>query len=305
VKKKETIIYDVSAETIISAAELYDKLAATGSWNKNTVAKALGISITQASKIIRMVEALHLHEEYATIRGVNADQKRIIFRKKLQKYPLFEEYVYHRSNGDSPEDAARKAVAIYQITMKPEKAAKILERWAKYAQIDTNKLSQEKAPNEKLLTLINALDDELRAKVWVRKILGEDIHMLEDDTLTSIVTAIVMANSDPKRSIEKMREYLEDALRDIAKTLDVKDLDKANGPAAVAQKLRGAGKILKKHLAVIEGLSQIGAMAHHGKDKETNEKWVNSQDAAVASLYLAVVCIRSVIKYITDNKQYF
>lgn len=317
-------IYPVDAKRIIEVAELYWKYKESNkdlNKEKKYVAQALGVSEVTLQNAIGAMKQLKLDEVAEQIAVSTPEGQRRIFRKALQSYKPFLDFLFFLNKGDKPEKAIRKVLTVYDIKRKAEDVLWAFKNWGCFAGIfkdGTFELLEDIKPLEPPLVekLREALNDEIKARLWVRNVLGESENFLSQDEYESLIKAILKVTEDPRESVKLAGEVLEDVLRKVAKDRGV-DVCKKNGITQIAEELRKGRVLAGKHVPMLrgievfldrdifDGLAAFRNMAHHSKDKEELKRWEMSEELALAYAIIVLLCIKSVIYYVVRKKLVF
>lgn len=316
-------IYKVSAYYIVKVVELYEKYKQIGKdFNASSVARALDTSEVNARNAIKAAEQLGLMRVSESILYASSDEQRKIFRKMLQSYNPFLDFVFFLNKGDKAYQAVRKIIEIYNINRKPEDILWTFKNWGIFAGIFKDKGEFEFSDNiaplkpKKINELSDLLDNEIKIMIWVKKVLGEAESYLSNDEYEDIIKAISIMEKDPRNSIKLIGEVLEDILRRIAVENGI-DVGKKNGISEIATELRKHKILASKHIGVLrgiqvfldrdifDGLSAFRNMAHHSLDKYEMKKWELSEELALSYLIQVILCIKSMYFYVTKKQLKF
>lgn len=314
-------LYKVDAQAIIKCVELYGRLKKyETSIDYDKISEGIGTKTRKAREAIKAAGELKLLDISDKFVPASHDEQRLLFRKALQSFEPFIDFIMFLEKGNDPYEAARKVRSIFGVERNTEDVLWVLREWGSFAGIlseDNYKLIDEfKALKQSSVSkLLLEVDNELRAKLYLRKILGDAIKHLTDEE-NSLIKAILNIQKDPRTSIQTAGEALEDYLREIAKIRDV-DVSKQNGILQIAEALRKSGVIAGKHVQVLKGLqvfldrdifeefSAFRNMAHHGKDKKEMRKWELSEELALSYIIQVLLCIKSLYYYVVEDKLVF
>ncbi len=317
-------IYPVDAKWIIEITELYWKYKESNkdiNKEKKSVAEALGVSEVTVQNAMGAMKQLKLDEIAEKVAVSTSEEQRQLFRKALQSYQPFLDFLFFLNKGEKPDKAIRKVLSIHDIKRKPKDALWAFKNWGCFAGIfkdGTFELLEDIRSLEPPLVeeLKNALNNEIKARLWTRNVLGESESYLSEDEYESLIKAILKVREDPRESVKLAGEVLEDVLRKIAKDRDV-DVRKRSGIAQIAEELRKKGILAGKHIPILkglevfldrdifEGLAAFRNMAHHSKDKEELKRWEFSEELALAYVIIVLLCIKSLIYYTIKKKLKF
>jgi len=320
---KKYRLYKIDAQTITKCVELYGKFKDIGSKVDYTkISEGLGISPRKAREALKAAEELKLLNISSKFVSASPEEQRLLFRKALQSFRPFIDFVFFLvEKGDAPDEAARKIKSLYNVERKPEDILWVFKKWGNFAEIflnDTFKLV-DKLKNSKpsrISELLSQMDNELKAKLWLEKVLGDARHYISNEEYDSLTEAILHVQKNPRRSVQSAGEVLEDYLRKIANDRGI-DVNKKNGISQIAEELRKNGVIASKHIPILkglqvflerdifDGLAAFRNMAHHGKDKKDMKKWELSEELALTYVIQVVLCIKSLYYYAIEDRLTF
>jgi len=310
-------IYPVDAKRIIEVTELWEKYKKIGKEpTKSSIAKALNVSEVTAQNAIGAMKQLKLDEVSDKIANSNLEEQKQWFRKSLQSYDPFLEFVNFINKGDSPSKAIQKVIEIYGIKRKPKDVLWAFQNWGVFAGIFKNKnfelLESIKSLKPSKIAELELLDNELKAKIWIKKVLEDVGTYLTTEEYESLIKSILDIKNDPRNSIKLAGEVLEDTLRKIARDKNV-NVSKKNGISEIAEELRKNKIIASKHIGILKGiqvfldrdifnnLSSFRNMAHHSIDKYEMKKWELSEELALSYVIQVILCIKSLYYYVIEN----
>ncbi len=316
-------IYPVNAKIIIEVIELYEKYKKTGKeLDKTSISKALGLSEVTIQNSIGAMKQLKLDDISDIIENSNKEKQKILFREALQSYKPFLEFLYFLEKGEDPSKAIQKIIEIFNIKRRIKDVKWTFQNWGVYANIfkknskfELNESIKNLIPN-KLAELVNLLDNEIKIKIWVKKILGEAENYLSNNDYKTLLKSILNIEKDPRNAILHSSEVLEDFLRKIAKDKEI-DVSKRNGISEIAEELRKNKIIASKHIGILKGIkvfldrdvfdgfASFRNMAHHGLDKNEMKKWELSEELAFSYIIQVLLCIKSIYYYVIKNQLKF
>ena len=315
-------LYKIDAQTIIKCVELYGKFKETGNKIDYTkISEGLGISSRKARESLKAAEELKLLDISSKFVSASPEEQRIIFRKALQSFEPFMGFVFFLEKGDAPDEAARKIKSLYNVGRKSEDILWVFKKWGNFTEIflnDNFELVNE-LKNSKpsmIIELVLQIDNELKAKLWLAKVLGDARKYISNEEYGSLTEAILHIQGDSRRSVQSAGEILEDYLRKIANDRNI-DVSKKNGISQIADELRKNGVIASKHISILkglqvfldkdifDGLAAFRNMAHHGKDKKEMKKWELSEELALSYVIQVVLCVKSLYYYAIEERLTF
>jgi len=307
-------LYKVDAITIIKCIELYGKFKDINNEVDYTkISKGLEISSRKAREALNAAEELGLLDMSKDFVSASPEEQKLLFRKALQSFRPFIDFVFFLEKKDRPEEAARKIKSLYNVERKAEDILWVFKKWGIFADIfinDTFELA-DKLKNSKpsrISELLSQMDNELKAKLWLEKVLGDARNYTTNEEFNSFIEAILHIQKNPRRAVQSAGEALEDCLRKIANDRGI-DVSKKNGISQIAEELRKNGVIAGKHVSILkglqvfldrdifDGLSAFRNIAHHGKDKKEMKKWELSEELALSYVIQVILCIKSLYYY--------
>ncbi len=315
-------IYPVDAKWIIEVAELYEKFKKEGKeLDKKSVAKALGVSESTVQNAIGAFKQLELDKISDKIANSNLESQKQLFRKALQSYKPFLEFIFFLEKGDDPNKAIKKVLSIFEIRRKSEDVIRTFRNWGSFAGIFKGKnfeLSEYiKSLKPSIIEdLFDSLNNEIKAKIWIKKILGAAENYLSNEEYESLLRSILNIVKDPREAVQSAGEALEDFLRKLAHDKEI-DVSRKNGIYQIAEELRKNNVLASKHVPILkglqvfldrdvfEGLAAFRNIAHHGKDKEEMKKWELSEELALSYVIQVLLCIKSLYYYAIESQLKF
>ena len=282
----------------------------------------IGKSFDYARKALSAAEQLGLaklidskynpDDEAKIITRANKNQWPHVFRKFLQRYNPFILFVSLLGKENSLEDAARKIKVIYDIDTTIDTVIFSLVGWGEYAGIlkkengkvelfiDTEKLSAEY-----IQELLEAMENDIKARVYIANKLGEDVFgYMNQDEVDLLVKAIREHQSDSRDAMDDCGRAFEDFLRRLGVDKSV-PVNNCKGIQELADTLKGAKLIDTKHLDICKAVNSFRIAAAHNKDRVTVKKWVLNPDAAIECILLTLTVVRSIHNYIFKQIQMF
>jgi len=317
----EIKIYPIDAEKIIEVTELWEKYKKLG---KNltipSISKMLEISEVYARNAIGAMKQLKLNEISDKIANSYPKEQRQWFRKALQSYEPFLEFISFLSRGNTPQQAIRKVIGLYDIKRNAKEVLWTFQNWGIFAGILKNKdfeLMEEIKPLKpsKIVELEN-LNNELKIKIWIKNMLGDSESYLSNDEFDSLAKSVINVWENPRESIKLAGEVLEDTLRKVAENRKI-NVSKRNGISEIAEELRKNKIIASKHVGILKGLqvfldrdifdgfSSFRNMAHHSIDKHEMKRWELSEELALSYVIQVILCIKSLYYYVAKHQLRF
>lgn len=316
-------IYPVDAKYVIEAAVLKQKKEKVGkSFSRNDLEK-LGISSTYAQSAIKSAEQLDLFSSGDKLSAVSEEEKRMIFREKLQRYPPFLDFIGYLTDGFLPHEATKRVKVVYELGRNEKNILWTFNNFGRYAGIFTDKKGKTELSEsikvtspKKLMEITQDLDNELKAKLFLKNLLGNSVNDLSAQESNDLVYALLNFETSPEESVRKAGIVLEDFLRTLAKKRDV-DVKRAKGIEEIAGVLRKNHILASKHVNILRGLevflvcsvysgfSAFRAMPSHGKDRVEEGRWELSSELALTYVIQTILAIKSLWYYAVKKQLKF
>lgn len=255
------------------------------------------------SKVRDLIKRAHRKELY------------IPFRTRLQDYPPFLLYAQFVAKGYSSDEAASILRGIFYIKGLTKVIERSLRRWGLYSglleKVKTGKIkikiSMERLTAEYVKDLLEALESDMKAKLFIIDRLGAELFgyiTSKGLSITELATAIREYEKDPRGSANKACQVFETFLYKVGEDAGI-DVSRYTGVIQLTDAMRGANKILRKHMHVCHGLGGIRNASSHGPDQETGNPWRINPDTALVSAIFVPVTMRSLYLFIEQGKQEF
>lgn len=276
------------------------------------------------NRAIQAALQLHLVEESSAgeiqcsqrwkedVRKASRDQLNLPFRDALQDYPPFVVYADLLSKGYSSDEASSAVHGILSVQSGPKIIEQSLRLWGIYSGTieqnqDTKKLSltidTENLMADYVKNLLESLASDFRAKIFMVDRLTNELYAYLTKNgidIRDLVDALRNYENDPAESINKSSKILESYLYRLADDHGI-NVVSCKGLMELADALRQGNPplILKNQRNLCQGVGGIRNIASHGVDPETGKTWKINEDAAIASILLTPVLMRSI--YILVN----
>ncbi len=255
-------------------------------------------------------------EDRDTLTKAKKSELHIVLRTRLQDYNPFLIYADFASKEFTSLESAMRVRGLFEIRTAVEMLEKTFRRWGKYADLieETETGVRIKLDTKKLLSdyvqkLVEALEAELRAKIFTIDMLGPEVFADLDKQgikLNDIALALRGYESAPKPSASRAMEVFEAYVYALAKAKGV-DVQKPKGLMNWVEGLHSQKeKVIPGNLLLLcHGLVGIRNMTHHSPDSETGTEWNISRQAALITTLLVPITIRTVHLYANQRKQEF
>lgn len=265
-------------------------------------------SLVQLGAVTHLDDRFLAEPETDDITRASREQWPLLFRKFLQRFQPFILFIMLLGKGDSPDDSARKIKVISDIHETADVIRSSLLNWGQYGGIlhySKGKI-QLKVPTDRLSAeyireLIQALEDDMRARVFIANKLSEEIFgYMQRDEIDFLVSAIRKHQEDQRKSIEDAGRALEDFLRRVADEKNV-DVSRSVGIGQVADALKGANVIHSRHLEMCDFVNGMRIAAAHSKEAATLQSWTIKPDSAIETALTTLTTIRSIFQFAFRN----
>jgi hypothetical protein len=129
-------------------------------------------------------------------------------------------------------------------------------------------------------------------------------HYVDEVDRTLLAESLLHHASDPRDSVEKAGQALEDFLRHVARDKGFDAEARAcNGATQLAGKLVSLGVLHSHHANLVAAVATVRNAKAHLKDKKTLDPWEISAFAAATKLASTLVAIRSIYVFVFEGKQ--
>ncbi|MCD6371833.1 MAG: AAA-associated domain-containing protein [Candidatus Aenigmarchaeota archaeon] len=317
----EIKVYPIDAKKVIEVTELCEKYKKLSkNLTVSFISETLEISESYARNAIGAMKQLKLNEISDKIANSCPKEQKQLFRKALQSYEPFLEFISFLSKGNTPQQAIRKVIGLYDIKRNAKDVLWTFQNWGIFAGIFKNKnfelVKEIKSLKPSKIIELEYLNNELKVKIWIKSILTDSENWLSNEEFDSLVKSVINVWENPRESIKVAGEVLEDTLRKIAKSRKI-DVRKKNGISEIAEELRKNKIIASKHVGVLKGLqvfldrdifdnfSSFRNMAHHSIDKYEMKRWELSEELALSYVIQVILCIKSLYYYVVKHQLKF
>lgn len=317
-------VYKVSADYIVKVLEVYRKCEERNvKFNINDFSEALSTSKVNAQNAIGAAQQLGLFEISEKFSKASIEEQAILFRKALQSYPPFIDFVEFLYKKKDADEAAKLVKYIYNIDRNEKDIMWCFKNWGVFSKIFRNKKGSieflEKIGDpipSKIKELSKMLDNELKIKIWIKNVIENGFSLLSSTDFQNLIDSMLNFDKKPRESIKKSGEVLEDFLRKIAKNRRI-DVKNKNGISQIAEELRKYKIIANKHIGILKGmqvfldrdifngLSAFRNISTHGIDKEEGKRWELSSELSLIYNIQVILCIKSLYYYCVENQLKF
>lgn len=282
-----------------------------------------GFSLSTARRAVPTLESLGLIERTPTgmytvtapgvRRGMTDEQMRLILRSALLGYRPFEAISEGLALGESEGDALRKALLLLGLQPTDMPKLQALVRLGEDLEILDRSNGQvvlvaEFAPTDGTVGLSYSatdLESNARARLFIAKTLGRDANDYLDAIDRGLLAdALVMHETDPRKSIENTGQALEDFLRHVADDAGYGvEGKKASGAGQLANVLYSKGAIHNHHQKLVDAVATVRNATAHRKDKKTLSPWELTPFGALSAHAMALTAIRSIHHFTREGHQ--
>ena len=236
-----------------------------------------------------------------------------LFRLKLQDFLPFLYFAFWISAGDTSTGAARKTCVEFSVSNNPDSVGRTFYRWGAYSEIlDGHAEAPTVSASELTLVTLgfvdrlrNSLEEDLSAKLFTMSCLGaEVVSELARRSISFAEVADSLRNFEhdaataADRSSQVVESLLASLLRDKSS-----DQQLPSGVGQLIDALKASDLVLTRHVDVVKALGSLRIAASHAVDRDTGQPWVVSTEGALAAIMLAIVSLRSVVKYRSSATQ--
>lgn len=313
--------YTVPPEDIVEAVFALSELGSDAS--EKQVAEFTGQSerkAREAIKVLREIGIVAGEDDYTLpiqyddlVQQLPPEERNAIIEEALISYQPFIDYATYLYQGYSSEQSAQKVHTAHDFSNKYEYLQTYLERLGKYAGIISGdyELTVEirDIPANSTTSIENlrdALNSKLEVRVYLDKVLGEDIMtFLDEDTKSDLTDAYIKHADAPRDSISATGRAFEDFLRSVGDTYGGADRDYSSGSGIipVCNHLQGDDLIEQVHKRRIFSLTEIrNKGGAHGDDAEKLERWTTSLEVSLSGAMEATLLIRSIYLYVDSGE---
>jgi len=238
------------------------------------------------------------------------------FRVALQEFPPFLLYADFISKAYSPENAATMTRGILKIESPRDKVERALRLWGIYAQLITidpqsGRLSIPEAeqglPSEYVKNLLKALQDELKAGIFIIETLSPPAYAYLTEkgiSITDLSKALVNYEKNPKPSANSASQTFEFFLYKLDEDIGA-NVTACKGLIELANEIRSKRAILSNHAHICHGIGGLRNITSHTPDNETGKPWSITPQGALSSLLCVPTTIRSIYLFWKEQKQEF
>jgi hypothetical protein len=278
----------------------------------------------QAAFQLRLIEedaqgSIHCSPRFREdTRKATREQLNLPFRQALQDYPPFIVYADLLSKGYHSIDASSAVHGIFSTKTSSSIIDTSFRLWGVYSgiieqdektkalrlTIDTEKLMADYVKN-----LLESLTSDFKAKIFMVDRLTNELYAYlttKNINIQELVDALRGYESNPSESVNKGSKILESYLYKVAEECGI-NVTTCKGITELADALRQKSPplILKNQRNACQGLASIRNISSHGVDSETGKPWKVNEDAALASILLTPILMRSIYSFIAKGAQEF
>lgn len=250
------------------------------------------------------------------IRKATKEQLNLPFRQALQDYPPFVVYADLLSKGYESSDASAAVHGIFSTKTSPSIIDQSFRSWGVYSGIieqdEETKMLRLTIDTEKLMAdyvknLLETLASDFKAKIFMVDRLTTEVYAYlttKNLSIQELVDALRGYESNPSESVNEGSKILESYLHKLAEDSGI-NVTTCKGITELADALRQPNPplILKNQRNVCQGLASIRNISSHGVDLETGKPWKVNEDAALASILLTPIIMRSIHNFINKRTQ--
>jgi len=240
------------------------------------------------------------------------ERKALLFVEYLQQKKSFVQFSTFLDYGDDSSLASRKVKVLYNIDVPSQTILDLFGGWGKSAGVFQGKnqslglkpeFHASDLPTEYLKELKEALESDMRARVFInRKLTEETFRTVPAAGVDRAVKAIRGIRLDPRNSVEDAGELLEDYLRLKARS-DGVNVAGATGIGGVIKLL--GDNLLDEHRNVGGAINTLRIMASHPTRAVTERRWEVMPDSGLETVLLSLSLMRSIDEYDRSKRTVF
>lgn len=328
------VIPDVSAEHIMGVAKFASvrgTATSGGTFSRQLVCTALGLSPELARRAILACVQLRLVSPTGTaefrfagrgdIRLAKKDNLPLFFREALQDYPPFLLALALLSQGYELREAGALVKGALEIDSGVEIIVKAFRGWGSYASV-LEQVNGRWVPTFEPLGILDftvlsrlqeALEDDVKAKMFVLDELGTDLAselFRKGISVTDLADALVRFQTDPNdvgNPVGNLVECYVSSLQPSSPLTAGPPQASTGAPLSniipIAESLRKQRIILKTHRNLLYGVAGFRNAPSHGPDDDTGRPWDIGAHAALVTVLLTLVTMRSIHRWVSSEKQ--
>lgn len=251
------------------------------------------------------------------INEISKNDRDVILNRALIQYRPFRVYGTYIRKGYTPDEAARRANAIYEVASEWEYLDKHFRKLGSYAGIldlssDTPEVTiqDREIPTssvESVESLRDTLASEAEVRFYLEETIGDEvIQLIDTDTEDELVKSFLEHAESPRDSITASGRAIEDFLRDLGKRKGegTDAYESANGTGELADGLKNDAiirEVQKKRAHALSAIRVKGGA--HGDDQRTGERWDVGPEIALSTAMETTLLIGSIGKLIANGDQ--
>ena len=321
------VMTDVSPELLMDIAKVLSQ--SPHPLSKEDIAKSLEDRYRNSYVFVALTQAVQLglatkqkdlflssEKPRDLIKRSEKSQLYLPFRALLQEFPPFLLFADFISKGYSPENAATMTRGILKIESPRDKVERALRIWGMYAQLiqtdpQSGRLSIPEAeqglPSEYVKNLLKALQDELKAGIFIIETLSPPAYAYltqKGISITDLSKALVNYEKDPKPSANSACQTFEFFLYKLGEDVGA-NVTKCRGVIELTNEIKGQKTMLLSHMHICHGIGGLRNVTSHSPDNETGNPWTVTPQGALSSLLSVPTAIRSLYLFWKEQKQEF
>lgn len=292
----------------LSAEDFKTVLDATTSYTRRVVTSAVTLEFIEPGK-----DGVYRYVGPPDLKMSGLDGWPHLFRQQLQDFVPFLYFAFWISAGDTAAGAARKTCVEFGISNDSDSVRRTFYRWGSFGGIleGGNDAPTISASEWTLATLgfvekiRVSLQEELSAKLFMMSCLGSDVvpELAQRSVpFSNVAESLRDFEDNAEKAIDSSAQAVEgllaSVLRDISSNQQL--------PAGIGQlvdRLKANGEVTTRHVDVVKSLGGLRNAIGHAVDRETGQPWTVSVEAALASIMLSIVTLRSIVKYRSNATQ--
>ena len=236
-----------------------------------------------------------------------------VFRLQLQNSIPFLYFTFWISAGDTASGAARKTCVEFDISNKPDSVRRTFCRWGAFGGILEGGIDAPTiaAPEWTIATLgfverlRASLQEDLSAKLFTMSCLGPDVVpqlAKRSVPFSDVANSLRNFENDAEKAIDCSAQTLESLLASVFRDTSPNE-QLPSGIGQLIDKLKGSGQVTTRHVDVVKALGGLRNATGHAVDRDTGKPWTVSVEGALAAIMLAIISLRSVVKFRSNGTQ--
>ena len=291
-----------------STQDFQKVLDASKSYSGRVIASAVTLGFIEHTK-----DGLHRYVGPPELEVSKLDGWPHLFRLQLQKSIPFLYFAFWISAGDTASGAARKTCVEFDISTNPESVRRTFYKWGAYCEVlEGSSTAPSISATEWSLASLGfverlraSLQEDLSAKLFTMSCLGSDVVpelAKRSVPFSDVAESLRNFENDSEKAIDRSAQAVEGLLASILRDVS-SNQQLPSGIGQLVEKLKSSGEVTTRHVDIVKALGGLRNATGHAVDRDTGKPWTVSVEAALASIMLAVITLRSIVKYRSNATQ--